>query len=70
MHGATIKKSFVFYNTNGTNRLQLNKGKGKGKAILFQAWTGPEGTRSWDSQISRQSAHECGKVVSLTHGPP
>jgi hypothetical protein len=25
---------------------------------------------SWDSQISRQSAHESGKVVSPTHRPP
>jgi len=24
----------------------------------------------WGSQISRQSAHESGKVVSLTHRPP
>jgi len=24
----------------------------------------------WDSQISRKSAHECGKVVSPTHRPP
>jgi len=24
----------------------------------------------WGSQISRQSAHECGKVVSPTHRPP
>ena len=24
----------------------------------------------WDSQIFRQSAHECGKVVSPTHWPP
>ena len=35
------------------------------KAITLQAWTG-----GWRSQISRQSAHECGKVVSPTHRPP
>jgi hypothetical protein len=34
------------------------------KAVPLQAWTG----RS--SQISRQSAHEGGKVVSPTHRPP
>ena len=42
-----------------------------GKAIPLQAWTGPEGYRSLRlSQISRQTAHEDGKVVSLTHRPP
>jgi len=39
--------------------------KVRSKAIPLQAWTGPEG-----SQISRQSAHEGGKVVSPTHRPP
>ena len=33
----------------------------KGKAIPLQAWRGPESYR--------QSAHECGKVVSPTHRP-
>jgi len=37
----------------------------KGKAVPLQAWTGPEGPK-----ISRQSAHEGGKVVSLTHRSP
>jgi len=40
--------------------------KGKGKAIPLQACTGAEGS----SQVSRQSAHEGGKVVSPTHRPP
>jgi len=44
--------------------------KGKGKAIPLQAWTGPEGSRRLRPQISRQSAHESGKVVSPTHRPP
>jgi hypothetical protein len=39
------------------------------KAIPLQAWTGPEGSRSWGSQISRQSALEGGKVFSPTHRP-
>jgi hypothetical protein len=39
----------------------------KGKAIPLQAWRGLEGSRRLDSQISRQSAHEGGKVVSPTH---
>jgi len=37
----------------------------EGKTIPLQAWTGHEA-----SQISRQSAHEGGKVVSPTHRPP
>jgi hypothetical protein len=32
-----------------------------------QALRGPEGE---GAQISKQSAHECGKVVSPTHRPP
>ena len=39
---------------------------GKGKAIPLQAWRVPGG---WRSQISRQLAHEDGKVVSITHRP-
>jgi hypothetical protein len=40
------------------------------KAIPLQALTGPEGSRRLGSQISRQSAHEGGKVVSPTHWLP
>ena len=40
------------------------------KAIPLQAWTGPEGYRRLSSQISRQLAHEGGKVVSPMHRPP
>jgi hypothetical protein len=47
---------------------ELKNGKqGKGKAIPLKAWTGSEGSRRL---ISRQSAHEGGKVVSPTHRPP
>jgi len=42
------------------------------RAIPVQAWTDPEGPRrsGRGSQISRQSAHEGGKVVSLTLRQP
>ena len=40
----------------------------EGKAVRLQAWTGPQGWAG--SRISRQSAHEGGKVVSPTHRPP
>jgi len=36
----------------------------KGKAIPLQAWTGPEGSKKLRLPISRQSAHEGGKVLS------
>jgi hypothetical protein len=39
------------------------------KAIPLQTWTGPEGSRSLRLPDSRQSAHEGGKVVSLTNRP-
>ena len=42
----------------------------KGKAIQLQAWTGPEGSMRMRSQISRQSAHEGGKVVRPSHRLP
>jgi len=44
--------------------------KGKGKAIPLQAWTGPEDSGRLRPQISRQSAHEGGKVVSPKYRPP
>jgi hypothetical protein len=42
----------------------------KGKAILLQAWTGPEKSRSVRLPYFKTKAHECDKVVSPTHWPP
>ena len=53
------------YHTN----THTHKGKSKRTAIPLQAWTGPEGSRSFRLQTSRQSAHKGGKVVSPTHRP-
>jgi len=42
----------------------------KGKAIPLQAWTGPESSRSLRFPDFMTTAHESGKVVSLTNRPP
>jgi hypothetical protein len=48
----------------------MSKGKGKGKAVPFQAWSGPEGSRKLRFPDFLISAQYGGKVVSLTHRPP
>ena len=45
------------------------KGKGKGKAVSFQAWSGPEGSRKLRFP-DFMTTQDGGKVVSLTHRPP
>ena len=44
--------------------------KGKSKAIPITALRGPEGSGRLRLQIARHSAHEGGKVVTLTYLPP
>jgi len=44
--------------------------KGKGKTILVHTWTGLSVPEGCGSLISRQSAHEGGKVDNPTHRPP
>jgi len=44
--------------------------KGKGKEILLQAWSGPEGSRKLRFPDLMTTAQDGGKVVSLTHRPP
>jgi hypothetical protein len=46
------------------------KGKGKGKAVPLQAWSGPEGSRKFRFPDFMITAQDGGKVVSLTHRPP
>jgi len=45
------------------------KGKGKGKAVPLQAWTGPEGSRKLRFPDFMTTAQDSGKVVSLMHRP-
>ena len=52
------------------NYLIYSKGKGKGKAISLQAWTGPEDSRKLRLPDFKTIAHEGIKVVSPMHRPP
>ena len=52
------------------NYFHLLKKKVKGKAIAFQVWTGPEGSRKLRFPDFLTTAEDGGKVVSLTHRPP
>ena len=46
------------------------KGKGKGKAVPLQAWSGPEGSRKLRFPEYMTTAQDGGKFVSLRHRPP
>ena len=43
---------------------------GKGKAVLLQAWSGPDGSRKLRFPDFMTTAQDGGKVVSLKHRPP
>ena len=49
-------------------RLYLHT-EGKGKAVLLQAWSGPEVSRKLRFPDFMTTAQDGGKVVSLTHWP-
>ena len=68
----------MYYNTIKTlyittlcyhNLQQYIKG-GKGKALLLQAWSGPEDSRKLRFPDFMTTAQDGGKVVSLMHRPP
>jgi hypothetical protein len=42
----------------------------KGKAVLLQGWSGPEGSKKLGFPDFRTTAQDGGKVVSITHRPP
>jgi len=44
--------------------------KGKGKAVLLQAWSSPEGSRKLRFPDFMTTAQDGAKVVSLTHRTP
>ena len=47
----------------------ITSGKGKGKAVPLQAWSGPEGSRKLRFPDYMTTARDGGKVVSPTHRP-
>jgi hypothetical protein len=49
---------------------ELKYSRVRAKTVQLQDWTGIEGFKRLRPHISTQSAHEGGKVVSLTHRPP
>ena len=50
-------------------RACMYKGKGKGKAVPLQAWSGPEGSRKLKFPDYMTTAQDNGKVVSPTDRP-
>jgi len=50
--------------------IELDTSIVKGKAVLLQTWSGPEGSRKLRFPDFMATAQDSGKVVSLTHRPP
>jgi hypothetical protein len=55
---------------SASNRNELGKGKGEGKAVPLEAWSGPEGSRKLRYPDYMTTAQDGGKVVILRHRPP
>ena len=55
---------------DGFDNINKLKGKGKGKAVPLQAWSGPQGSRKLRFPDFITTAQDGGKVFSLTHRPP
>ena len=61
----------LYYNNLNTEILKtVNEGNKKVKAVLLQAWCGPEGSRKLGFPDFMTTAQDGGKVVSLMHRPP
>jgi len=50
--------------------VQITLGKGKGKAVPLEAWSGPVVSRKLRFPDFMTMAQDGGEVVSLTHQPP
>ena len=74
----------ILYNTTGwllsklyptkpiwnNTKVDAVKGKGNGKAVPLQAWSGPEGSSKLRFPDFMTTAQDGGEVVSLMHWPP
>jgi hypothetical protein len=49
---------------------RVKKGKGKGKAVPLQAWSGPVGSMKLIFPGYMTTSQDGGKVISLTHRSP
>ena len=54
---------------HGQQNIKRYIGKGKGKSVPLQVWSGPEGSRKLSFPDFMTTAQEGGKFVSLTHRP-
>ena len=54
----------------GSGSRPTGKGRGEGKAVPLQDWSGPEGSRKLMFPDYMTTAQDGGKVASLTHRPP
>ena len=65
------QKYFETYFTRANTNLKFSGSvfNYEGKAVPLQAWSGPEGSRKLRFPDFMTTAHEGGKVVSLTHRP-
>ena len=65
-------KSHAYINTYFIHTITVNRSTAtvKGKAVLLQAWSGPEGSRKLRVPDYMRTAQEGGKFVSHTHWPP
>jgi hypothetical protein len=64
------QKSIRIYHCTLSNNPEEHRSQLKVKESHYRPGLAPRDPGGWDSQISRQSAHEGGKAVSPTHRPP
>jgi hypothetical protein len=66
-YGNVLFDTYVIY---PAKIFELCKSRSKGKAVLLQAWSGPEGSRKLRFPDYMTTAQDDGNVVSFTHRPP